>query len=33
VKAEMKAVTKRAEAAAWPDPSLIDKYTYVDPLR
>lgn len=33
VKAEIKDVTKRAEAADWPDPSLIDKYTYVDPLR
>lgn len=31
-KEEMKAVVARAEAAPWPDPSLINRYVYVDPL-
>jgi pyruvate dehydrogenase E1 component alpha subunit len=30
VKAAMKAATAAAEAAPWPDPSLIDRYVYVD---
>jgi pyruvate dehydrogenase E1 component alpha subunit len=33
VREKMKEVAKAAGNAPWPDPSLIDKYTYVNPLR
>lgn len=33
MKDEMKKVLERAEAAPWPDPSLITKYTYVETLK
>jgi len=32
-KARIKDVTKRAEEADWPDPSIIDRYVLVDPLN